>query len=111
MSVAIKWESHEPQTAFVDSQGGTTQSEKPHYHVVEFINGCLNDYDSGPIETIGWAREVLKSHVNRDFSYGDDDEPQYQEVGQDKYVSEIRILTIEECNNPIHECRQAEIYG
>ena len=35
------------------------QTEKEpdvHYHVVAFMDGCLNDYDTGPIETIEEVR-------------------------------------------------------
>jgi hypothetical protein len=62
----------------------------PHYHVVEFINGCLNDYDSGPIATIQDAREELAQM--RDFVAGE-----YVPAGDDRYERGVHILKIEMC--------------
>jgi hypothetical protein len=50
----------------------------PHYHVVAFINGCLNDYDSGPIESL----EMAQDH--------------FAEIAPD-WETGIHIVKIEDC--------------
>lgn len=98
---------------FIDSEGKLTEKGReamaeygeklPHYHVVEFINGCLNDYDSEAYETLDDARSDLSDMVerhneeaawNRDNGYRS--EP-YQAEGTDRYTRGIYILKIEEC--------------
>jgi hypothetical protein len=39
---------------------------QPHYHVVAFINGCLNDYDSGPIASETDADMALQEFVREE---------------------------------------------
>jgi hypothetical protein len=51
---------------------------QPHYHVVAFINGCLNDYDSGPIESL----EMAQDH--------------FAEIAPD-WETGIHIVKIEDC--------------
>ena len=73
----------------------------PHYHVVQFINGCLNDYDSGPIDTLDDARELLKSLIDGDR----DNALSVVEAGTDRYIVKgVYILKIEECNEPFSVC-------
>jgi hypothetical protein len=56
----------------------TRELPQPHYHVVAFINGCLNDYDSGPIESL----ELAQDH--------------FAEVAPD-WETGIHLVKIEEC--------------
>ena len=71
-----------------------TDEEEPtaHYHVVAFMPGCLNDYDSGPIDDIESARVVLKELAD-DYPEGDPMVP----GGKDRYTNAFYILKIEEC--------------
>jgi hypothetical protein len=64
-----------------------------HYHVVSFINGCLNDYDSGPIKTLEDARASLQ-----DYLWSGDGE-NFHEAGPDRYTDGFSITTIEPCND------------
>ncbi len=66
-----------------------------HYHVVEFIQGCLNDYDSGPYETLEYAREELED-IRR--WYEENTDKPYKPAGADRYESGVHVLKIEECN-------------
>jgi hypothetical protein len=71
-----------------------------HFHVVEFINGCLNDGDSGPIESLSDAREELQRIVDDAASVGSwnpDMVDYYRPAGEDRYVRGSYILKIEEC--------------
>jgi len=70
-----------------------------HYHVVEFINGCLNDYDSGPIDSLGDARIELAQFV-------DDVEYDWEPDGVDRFTRGTHILKIEECGERLHGGRQ-----
>ena len=77
-----------------------------HYHVVEFINGCLNDYDSGPIESLDDARlEVAQwvedSRVEDD--YGTVNGIPWEPTGVDRFTRGIHILKIEECHEDCEE--------
>lgn len=66
---------------------------KTHYHVVEFINGCLNDYDSGPFEDHYDALSHLQEMLARS-------EPgEYVATAYDRYERGIHILKVEECTN------------
>jgi hypothetical protein len=78
-----------------------------HYHVVEFINGCLNDYDSGPIETLELARESLAYNVSN-LTVDENLEPTYAPSGVDRYVRGLHTLKIEECTE--RECED-ELHG
>jgi len=75
----------------------------PHYHIVEFINGCLNDYDSGPYEDLADAQSDLKDMVENHnenalwFNENGLHEDPYVEEGEDLYTRNIYILKIEEC--------------
>jgi hypothetical protein len=69
----------------------------PHFHVVAFINGCLNDYDSGPIESEELARESLREYVATEATYTEDEIVQ---VDVDRYQRGPYTITIEPCNNP-----------
>jgi hypothetical protein len=70
---------------------------KTHYHVVEFIDGCLNDYDSGPFDAINDAREWIENIVA-------DTPDLYEPSGESRYVrvNSPYILKIESCNE--QEC-------
>jgi hypothetical protein len=74
-----------------------------HYHVVEFINGCLNDYDSGPFDSLEDAQEVLNDIVKEGNKFPDTDEL-YVEAGEDRYERGLYILKIEVCNET--ECEE-----
>ena len=67
---------------------------KPHYHVVAFIPGCLNDYDSGPIDTLAEAREELLQYVD---TGGMQPERPCKTAGPDRYTNGPYVITIEEC--------------
>jgi hypothetical protein len=70
-----------------------------HYHVVEFIDGFLNDYDSGPIATIEDARKALQASVDADNAYElEQDANLYVAAGDDRYERGMHILKIETCN-------------
>jgi hypothetical protein len=64
-----------------------------HYHVVTFIDGCLNDYDSGPIEGLEDARAHLAEYVDQD------DWDSWEPAGVDRFVGATSpyILKIESC--------------
>ena len=80
---------------------------RKHYHVVQFINGCLNDSDSGPYTTLNDARGELHFLVNerRDMGHA------VKLEGKDRYVDGLYILKIEECTNDIAECENVEAYA
>jgi len=61
-----------------------------HYHVVAFINGCLNDTDSGPYADIESAREVLAELVA-------DWHESAERINDDTYRAGLYTLTIEPC--------------
>jgi hypothetical protein len=61
-----------------------------HYHVVEFINGCLNDYDSGPLDTLRDAATHMKEIVKEN--------PDYERVGPMRYQRGLYTLKIEDCS-------------
>lgn len=65
-----------------------------HYHIVSFINGCLNDYDDGPYETLQVARAALDAFLD-----ANDDTFPWQPAGVDRYEQQggPYILKIEEC--------------
>lgn len=73
-----------------------------HYHVVEFINGCLNEYDSGPFEEREDARIHLLETVNEnnESEYRGHD---YIQAGEDRYERGPFILKIEECGEDCKE--------
>jgi hypothetical protein len=74
------------------AEKGRGETMNEHYHVVEFINGCLNDYDSGPIDTLDNARCELDHLVNVW-----NDEEAYVPAGNDRYQRGIYILKVESC--------------
>lgn len=85
----------------------------PHYHVVEFINGCTNDYDSGPYEELEDAQsdleDMVESHNENALwlnENGYHDDP-YTKDGDDRYTRNAFILKIEECR----ETKCLEEYG
>lgn len=83
---------------WIDAQNDNDEVQ-PHYHVVEFINGCLNDYDSGPYETLEDAREEVRQ-ITEVHAPGE-----YIQYGKDKYErSDLYILKIEECTEK--ECEK-----
>lgn len=75
-----------------------------HFHVVAFQNGCLNDYDSGPIEDRDLARLDLEDYLDcyRDMN-ADGAEYVLTDTGHDRW--EVThgeygagfIVKIEEC--------------
>jgi hypothetical protein len=70
-----------------------------HYHVVEFINGCLNDYDSGPYDTLEDARGHIKEVINHPCQAG-----KIVPAGEDRYiVDDLYIMKIEECHEDCEE--------
>ncbi len=73
---------------------------RPHYHVVTFINGCLNDGDSGPYLTLKDARAELRELVQ---SYRDTNRP-VKRAGIDRYQSGIVTLKIEACTEALVSC-------
>lgn len=82
----------------------TTETESTtHYHVVEFIDGCLHDDDSGPIETLDEARAELRDrvvgHNETDTWINEQRYPHapYMPAGQDRYQRGLHILKIETC--------------
>jgi hypothetical protein len=97
----------EPTAMFSESRGAAAESAalrqeakddatmNSHYHVVEFINGCLNDYDSGPIASIADARNELQFFLGTDDF---DDDSAYVPAGKDRYERGLHILKIETCN-------------
>ena len=83
---------------WIDAKEECSEEErKTHYHVVEFINGCLNDYDSGPFEDREDARIHLLETVNanNESPYRRRD---YVQAGEDRYKRGLFILKIEECS-------------
>ena len=72
-----------------------------HYHVVVFIDGCLNDYDSGPIEDIAEAREALawQLDLGRGAVCG------WKRTGEDRYqqIDGLYIVKIEDCTEGCNE--------
>lgn len=73
-----------------------------HYHVVAFINGCLNDHDSGPYDTLDDARIALAEYVETDSDTMHD----WISAGVDRFVQRngVYIAAIESCS-------EAECYG
>jgi hypothetical protein len=78
-------------------------NDAPHYHVVAFINGCLNDYDSGPFYYLENAREDLRNYLE----YGGmQPDQEIVPAGTDRYTNGPYIIKIEECTEP--ECTEGE---
>lgn len=87
---------------FVDSEGKLTEKgleamaeygeRLPHYHVVEFINGCLNDWVSGP-DTLEGCRAEIAQYVE----VAELENNQYEPAGTDRFTRGLYILKIEEC--------------
>jgi hypothetical protein len=73
---------------------------RPHYHVVTFINGCLNDGDSGPITTKAAARAELRDLTQ---CYRDTGRT-VRAAGKDRYQADIVTIKIEECTKDIADC-------
>ena len=63
----------------------------PHYHVVAFIDGCLNDYDSGPINDYTDALADLDWYMETTYP----DTPTV--AGQERYQVGPYIIKVEEC--------------
>ena len=81
-----------PQFGMANVPGTIEVDDTTHCHVVEFINGCLNDYDSWPIETFHDAVDTLE--------WAKSDEHVLE--GDFRYVNGLHILKIEECTE--REC-------
>jgi hypothetical protein len=73
-----------------------------HYHVVCFVNGCLNDYDSGPLESLDDARVALAEYANSDT----DEFRYWVPAGVDRYQQHdgLYTLVIEPCCD--NECQE-----
>lgn len=71
---------------------------KNHYHVVEFINGCLNDYDSGPIDELIDAQTLLDEMVHQHNGFTSEGEDKYLANGVLRYERGLYILKVEECS-------------
>jgi hypothetical protein len=75
-----------------------------HYHVVAFVNGCLNDYDSGPYESLEDARKELSEIVDADNAYElEQDSNLWEAEGVDRFTRRLHILKIEECHEDCEE--------
>lgn len=74
--------------------------QRGHYHVVTFINGCLTDYDSGPIATKKEARSELARILRDDRERG----RRIVKLGDGLYASGLYLNAIEECTEPIEVC-------
>lgn len=66
----------------------------PHWHVVAFINGCLNDYTSPPYDTVDDARAALAEYVNNGGILPD---RPCQRIDSDTFLSGHYCITIEDC--------------
>lgn len=71
---------------------------RKHYHVVSFINGCLNDYDSGAIDTLEDARIELAEYVENS-PFDSFDTVEWQAAGVDRFVQVegLYVAKIEPC--------------
>jgi hypothetical protein len=83
--------------AHIEETERLVNEKQPHYHVVEFINGCLNDYDSGPIEALDEAQAHITGIVQSTDGHSEDGMDVYVEAGEDRYERGIYILKVEEC--------------
>ncbi len=80
-----------------------------HYHVVAFIDGCLNDYDSGPHEHIEPAREecaeLAAEYYGEDTFVTDTGNSRYEvrrhEDSPGGYIVKVEECQQDECWNPI----------
>jgi hypothetical protein len=95
---------------------------RPHYHVTAFQSGCLNDYDSGPHDTLKSARADLQWYLSayRDMNADrapDVDPYRIRRAGKDRYevtqgsYSAGIIVKVEPCENDRDECDAAAEAG
>jgi hypothetical protein len=77
---------------------------QPHYHVVAFINGCLNDYDSGPIALEADADMALQGFVREAQELTD--EP-IRNTGYMRYQNGPYIVKVESCTE---DCDPDDLY-
>lgn len=84
---------------------GEPKEPREHYHVVSFINGCLNDYDSGAIDTLEDARIELAEYIDNS-PFDSFEACQWVPAGVDRYVQVegLYIAKIESCTE---ECFDA----
>lgn len=73
----------------------THDNDRQHYHVVAFINGCLNDYDSGPIDTFEDAVTALRDYMNEG---GMQPDTEVSDVfGETRYQQGLYTIQVEAC--------------
>jgi t-SNARE complex subunit (syntaxin) len=77
---------------------------RQHYHVVQFIDGSLNDGDSGPYTTLKDARAELRDVVQSYRQRGQT----VKAEGKDRYVCGLYIIKIEACENTLQECEAVQ---
>jgi hypothetical protein len=82
----------------------THELPQPHYHVVAFIDGCLNDYDSGPIESEADADMALQEFVREAQELTD--EP-IRNTGYMRYQNGPYIVKVESCTE---DCDPDDVY-
>jgi hypothetical protein len=83
---------------------GEPEETPEHYHVVAFINGCLNDHDSGPYDTLEDARIALAEYVETEATYSP---YEWESAGVDRFVqvNGVYIAAIEPCSEA--ECYES----
>ena len=77
--------------------------QRGHYHVVTFINGCLTDYDSGPLATKKEARQELARILREDREMG----RRVVKMADGIYASGLYLNAREECTEPLEYCESA----
>lgn len=86
------------------------EPESTHFHVVAFINGCLNDYDSGPYDSRKDARHECRELAYSYFGDGTYTEQwsadEYRVRRTPKSHGEY-IIAVEECTRDRDECEAA----
>ena len=84
---------------------------RPHYHVETFINGCLNDYDSGPYTS--------KKDAQEDAAWYRSDQPNNWrhtgpitplQVDRWEQIEGLYILAIVKCVEPLKRCEESSAY-
>ena len=101
----------------------TTNEPAPHYHVIAFQGASLNDYDSGPYDTLKDARAELRWYLDAYRDMNADREPgtptpyRIHRAGKDRY--EVThgsygagfVVKIETCTEDRADCEAAAEAG
>lgn len=85
----IHWNEAHDTVWFTQEEEATT-----HYHVVAFMDGCLNDYDSGPYSTIEDAEQDLAWYLESGAMVPD---APIEDAGYLRYANGPYIIKVEEC--------------